>query len=71
MLTDNDAMTFGTYKGKKLIEVPASYLLDLYERGQAPKMLRAYIKSNMLALKGEARRATSRSRLAQCRGRRR
>lgn len=31
MLTDNDLMPFGKHKGKKLIDVPASYLLWLYE----------------------------------------
>lgn len=51
---DNTVINFGAHKGKKLANVPASYLLWLYENNISHKPeLKAYIEDNMDALKKE------------------
>ncbi len=47
-------MPFGRYRGKRLIEVPAVYLLWLYECGNIEKPMKTYIHENLQALKTEA-----------------
>lgn len=64
-LTDDSLMTFGQHRDKKLIRVPAEYLLDLYDNKKAPAGLRVYIKDNLLALKAEASR-DAKKRVAAC-----
>jgi uncharacterized protein (DUF3820 family) len=55
--TDNTVMPFGKYKGKTLANVPASYLLYIYDEGfMIPPGLRQYINENMRLLDSEARR---------------
>jgi hypothetical protein len=54
-LTDNDKMPFGKYKGKSLIEVPASYLIYCYENYNLREALKNYIKNNMDVLKQQAK----------------
>lgn len=56
MLTDKSIMTFGQkWRGYKLIDIPASYFLFIYENVQfLPIDLKIYIESNMDALKQEA-----------------
>jgi uncharacterized protein (DUF3820 family) len=66
-LTDESIITFGHYKGKKLKDVPAAYLLDLYKGSTAPSNLRAYIKSNIYILRAELERG-AKSAMANCRG---
>ena len=53
VLTDDSILEFGNlHKGKKLINVPASYLLFVYENNyNTGKALRAYIEDNMDVLK--------------------
>lgn len=58
-LTDSDVMTFGQHKGEKLANVPARYLIWLYDEDKAPAALRAYIKANMDVLRVEAKREAS------------
>jgi hypothetical protein len=41
-MNDNSIMPFGKYKGKKLIEVPAKHLLDLYHEGTLDEYLTLY-----------------------------
>lgn len=41
---DYDLMPFGKYKGLKLIEVPAEYLLEIYKNGKATGELKEYIE---------------------------
>lgn len=53
-MTDNSVMPFGRYRGKKLIQVPAVYLLWLYEKGDINPELKNYIHENLQALKTEA-----------------
>lgn len=47
-------MPFGRYRGKRLIQVPAVYLLWLYEKGSIEPELKNYIHENLQALKTEA-----------------
>ena len=55
-LTDSDIITFGIHVGKKLIDVPAKYLIFLFDNNKCNKELRAYIKDNMNVLRDEIRR---------------
>jgi len=56
-MNDNSIMPFGMHKGKKLANVPAGYLLWLYNSGKAKGDLAAYIKENMDVLIEELNRA--------------
>lgn len=56
MLTDNDLMPFGKYKGEKLANVPASYLLWLYDNNKCNQYLREYIEDNMDVLNEEIKK---------------
>lgn len=53
ILTDESILDFGNlHKGKKLEDVPASYLLFVYDNNyNTGKALRAYIEDNMDVLK--------------------
>lgn len=57
-MNDNSLMPFGKFKGEKLCNVPASYLLWLYDEiknktDMRSKDLATYIEDNMEALKKE------------------
>ena len=52
-LTDESIITFGIHKGKALEDVPASYLLFLYDNNRCGKDLREYIEENIDVLKHE------------------
>ena len=54
-MQDSDVITFGIHKGKKLVDVPASYLIWIYENGKCPANLREYIKENMDVLLKESK----------------
>ena len=43
-LDDNSPMPFGKYRGKKMIDVPASYLLWLYENGNTFGEMKDYLE---------------------------
>ena len=53
--TDATIMPFGKHKGKKLIDVPAHYLIWLYEFNEPLRheQLKEYIQDNLQALKKE------------------
>lgn len=52
--TDETPMPFGKHKGEKLANVPASYLLWLYCKGELkPGALRDYIDENMDEIRQE------------------
>jgi uncharacterized protein (DUF3820 family) len=57
-LTDNDIMPFGKYKGKALINVPAKYLLWLYNDGCDHPGLRQYLNENLDALNKEVSKSS-------------
>lgn len=60
-LTDYDRMPFGKYKNEKMANVPAKYLLWLYDEWTQPNPrfsfvnedVKAYIEENMYVLKQE------------------
>ena len=62
-LTDESPMPFGKHKGEKMANVPASYLLWLYDEWTAPnprfgfssKEVKEYIEDNLDVLKQEAK----------------
>lgn len=49
-MTDQDLMPFGKYKGERMENVPASYLLWLREQGCSNPEVREYIKENETVL---------------------
>jgi len=51
--TDTTLMPFGKYKGKELQDIPASYLLWLYNEGLNHLQLKEYIEDNMEVLEKE------------------
>jgi uncharacterized protein (DUF3820 family) len=46
-LTDDSLMPFGKYKDYSMINVPASYLLWLYENDKCNKEVKEYIEDNL------------------------
>jgi uncharacterized protein (DUF3820 family) len=55
---DNTVLTWGKYKGQMLENVPADYLLWLYENKKGDPDLWMYIKANMDALLKEQQSKT-------------
>lgn len=43
-LTNNSKMPFGKHSGKKMIDVPAEYLIYLYNNGLEAGSLKSYIE---------------------------
>ena len=54
-LTDKSIITFGTHQGKALANVPARYLIFIYEQGKLTDNLKAYIVENWAVLKKQER----------------
>jgi uncharacterized protein (DUF3820 family) len=52
-LTDKSPMPFGRYKGEKMANVPAQYLVWLYDNKKCDDDVRGYIENNMDVLKVE------------------
>ncbi|HLI94239.1 MAG TPA: DUF3820 family protein [Puia sp.] len=55
-VTDKTLMPFGKYKGTALANVPAGYLIYIYENMNLHDNLKTYIKKNMDVLKAEVAR---------------
>ena len=53
-------MPFGRHKGKAMINVPAKYLLWLYNEGCNHEAVKRYILENLDALNKEAGQTTKR-----------
>jgi uncharacterized protein (DUF3820 family) len=51
--TDESIMTFGKYKGEKMANIPAEYLIWLYENSNIFGEIKEYIKENLDVLKSE------------------
>ena len=51
--TDTTLMPFGKYKGKELQDIPASYLLWLYNEDLNHLQLKEHIEDNMEVLEKE------------------
>ncbi len=54
-LTDNSLMPFGKHKGVAMVNVPATYLMWLYEQSDFKKNspIGVYVKDNLQALEQE------------------
>ncbi|MBD8349381.1 putative quorum-sensing-regulated virulence factor [Dysgonomonas sp. HGC4] len=46
-------MPYGIYQGDKMLDVPGSHLLWLYEEGECDTEVKEYIEDNMDAIKLE------------------
>jgi uncharacterized protein (DUF3820 family) len=55
-ITDNTPMPFGKYRGKAMANVPAQYLLWLFDQGCDHPGVKQYIINNLEGLKKEAGR---------------
>lgn len=55
-LTDTSPMPFGKYKGTALANVPASYLIYIYEHAFCYGAVKDYIRENLDALQLEIKR---------------
>lgn len=53
ILTDDSPMPFGKFKGKRMEEVPAAYLIWLHENNKCSGNVKAYIEDNLDALRLE------------------
>lgn len=54
VLNDTSPMPYGEHKGKAMIDVPARYLLWLWENNKYSKAVGTYILNNLDALRKEA-----------------
>jgi len=55
MLEDDDLMPWGKYKGKKMQDVPADYLLYMYENNKCGSDVKEYIEDCIDILKKEVK----------------
>lgn len=55
-LTDNSLMPFGVYKGEKMANVPAKYLMWLYDNNKCNQPVKEYIEENMDAIELELKK---------------
>lgn len=53
-ITDSTPMPFGKFRGKAMVDVPAKYLLWLFNEGCDHEGVRKYINENLDVLKKEA-----------------
>lgn len=54
-MDDNSIMPFGKYKGEKLANIPANYLIYIYSAGWIRGEIKEYIKENYEEILTEAR----------------
>jgi uncharacterized protein (DUF3820 family) len=54
-MKDTDLMPWGKFKGKRLIDVPAHYLLWLIENNKCSGEVKKYIEDNIDTIKIQAR----------------
>ena len=57
MITDESLMPFGKHKGVPMVEVPAGYLIYLYDNNYCKGEVQAYILENLNVLRVEIARA--------------
>lgn len=55
-MTDESIMPFGKFKGMKMANIDASYLIWLFENGKCYGEVKAYITQNISVLKEEVKR---------------
>lgn len=56
MLNDNSPMPWGKYKGEKMANVPADYLMWLHDNNKCSGAVRAYIEDNLDVIEIEIKR---------------
>lgn len=56
-MDDESLMPWGKYKGDKMINVPASYLLWLYDMGKVYGEVKEYIKDNLEVLQFQVKQS--------------
>lgn len=61
-MDDSSLMPFGKHKGEKMANVPASYLLWLYEQGITHTELRKYVFVNIDVLRDEVEKEKAKKR---------
>lgn len=52
-LTDESLMPWGKHKGKEMANVPADYLVWLYENNKCSGAVKTYIEDNLELLRSE------------------
>lgn len=55
-MTDKDKMPYGQYQGQPIVNVPAHYLIWLYDNGRCSGNVKQYIKDNLEVLRTEVKR---------------
>ena len=61
-LTDKSLMPFGAFRGHKLANVPAWYLLKIKDESYVFANLKKYIEDNLKVLEAEKKRANQQMR---------
>ena len=56
-VTDATVIQFGKYKGKRMDEIPAAYLLWLFNKGCSDSGIQRYITVNLRSIEDAAHRA--------------
>lgn len=54
VITENSPMPYGKYKGKKIKDLPADYLLWLYYNNRAIMAIRSYVGKHIRELEQQA-----------------
>ena len=54
-ISENDTMSFGKHFGKKLANVPADYLIYMYDSGKIYGSVRQYVQENEELLRKETK----------------
>jgi uncharacterized protein (DUF3820 family) len=54
-MTDESLMPYGKFEGQKMANVPAKYLLWLYDENKCTGNVRQYIKDNLDVLRSEVK----------------
>jgi len=52
-MTDNSLMPFGKYRGEKMANVPADYLIWIFENNKCTPDVAKYIAENLSVIKSE------------------
>ena len=55
-LDDSSLMPYGKHKGDKMIDVPASYLIWLYENDKCSKEVKDYVEDNLEVLRSQTKK---------------
>jgi uncharacterized protein (DUF3820 family) len=58
-LDDSSLMPYGKHKGTKMVDVPDSYLLWIYENDKCSDSVKKYIESNLDAIRHNVAREGS------------